>query len=353
MQERGFIPFPPNAILPGTLPDFRIYIPSGKDKYILWAWQGNKVTPAQLARLTESRIKDVFIDIDEQFKYEQYLESNLKKILENKFSTDDQKTEIFTMVSTNVVRYAFETAMGTGSLDANIVERTETMVRNALIFIKESNSIPALSKMIGHDYQTYKHAITVMWLTVAFINSDAQIAQHIHPNFQAAPAAQKTEILKQCGVAALLHDIGKAFVSREIIYKDGALTEVEWEIMRRHPLTGLAMLLESEIPVFVKKAIVQHHEDFHGQGYPMGLEGYKIEPLARVLRIIDTFEAMTSKRPYKEPMSPRTAVKIMIGLQDDSILDSETDERDSGMKRCFDEELLRKFILFLGAADIP
>lgn len=347
------MPFPPSAILPGTLPEFRIYIKSGKDRFVLWAKEGNRVSPAQLARLTESGMNEVFIDIDQKFKYEQYLESNLGKILENKWSTDDQKAEIFTRVSTSVVQNAFETALGMGSLDANTLQRTEAMARNALVFIKESKSIHALSKMIGHDYQTYEHAIKVMWLTVAFINNDIQIAQRIHPDFQASNAAQRTEIMEQCAVGALLHDIGKAFVSREIIYKDGPLSEIEWEIMRRHPLSGLAMLLESELPVFVKKAIVQHHEDFHGNGYPMGLTGKNIDLLARVLRIIDTFDAMTSKRPYKAPLPPRTVIKIMIGSSDDSVSSPETDNRDLGMKRCFDEELLRKFVLFLGDVKLP
>jgi HD-GYP domain-containing protein (c-di-GMP phosphodiesterase class II) len=349
VKDIGYMTIPPGALIPGILPEFRIYILSKKGKYVLWALEGNKVSPEQLARLSESGIKEVFVDLKEKFKYEQYLETNLGSILENQWSPDDQKASIFSKVSTNVVRNAFETSLGMGSMDSSAIQRTETMVKNALVFIRESKSIPALAKMIGHDYQTYEHATKVLWFTVAFLRDNPDIAERIQPDYRAFNEQQKTEILEQCGVGALLHDIGKAFVAQDILNKNGPLTEVEWEIMRRHPLNGLAMLLDSELPLFVKKAILHHHEDFHGKGYPMGLEGPSISMLARVLRIIDTFDAMTSRRPYKAPLSPGKTAKIMIGTPDAGGADgSEPDDRDQGMKQCFDEELLRKFILFLG-----
>jgi hypothetical protein len=204
--------------------------------------------------------------------------------------------------------------------------------------------------MIGHDYQTYEHATKVLWFTVAFLRLHPEILEQIEPGYPAFDETGKMEILKQCGVGALLHDIGKAFVSHEILTKNDPLNEVEWEIMKRHPLNGLAMLLETDLPPFVKKAVLHHHEDFHGGGYPMSLEGANITPLARVLRIIDVFDAMTSRRPYKEPMAPMKAAQIMIGTPDgkEGDEDPEQDDRDLGMRRCFDKELLRKFIVFLG-----
>jgi putative nucleotidyltransferase with HDIG domain len=167
---------------------------------------------------------------------------------------------------------------------------------------------------------------------------------------------QQAEILRQCGVGALLHDIGKTYVSQEILNKSGPLTKVEMEIMKRHPLHGLAMLLITGIPEFVKKAVLQHHEDFDGSGYPMNLKGLNINILARVLRITDTFDAMTSRRPYKAPHTPRKAIEIMIGSQPPKKKMNEEGEveedRDQGMIHCFDEDLLRKFILFLGETDL-
>ena len=348
MNER-YMAIPPAAVIPGALPEFRIYVRTPQGRYVLWALVGNKVTAEQLARLSEGGFQEIFVDLEEQFKYEQYLESNLGSILENKSSSDDQKAQIFSKVSTNVVKGAFETSLGLGAMGAEAVRRTQTLIENSLRFIKESNSLQALSKMIGHDYQTYEHATKVLWFTVAFLRLHPDILGQIEPQYETFDDEKKMELLKQCGVGALLHDIGKAFVSRDILTKNDLLTDVEWEIMKRHPLVGLAMLLDTEIPSFVKKAVLHHHEDYHGGGYPMSLEGVNINTLARVLRIVDVFDAMTSRRPYKDPIAPMKAAQIMIGTPDGKEdADQGQDDRDLGMRQCFDKELLRRFIVFLG-----
>jgi len=350
MNAEKYITIPPGAVIPGALPEFKIYVLSPQGKYILWALEGNKVSSEQLARLAESGTKEVFVDVKEMFKYEQYLETHLGDILDSQWSSDDQKASIFSKVSTTVVKTAFEASFGLGKMGEDTLQRTQRMVEKALIFIAESKSLQALTTMIGHDYQTYEHATKVLWYTVAFLRNNQDIPERIQSGYHALNEKQKMEMLRQCGVGALLHDIGKAFISPEILNKNGPLTEVEMEIMKRHPLNGLAMLLDSEIPNFVKKAILHHHEDFRGGGYPMSLEGLNINILARVLRIIDAFDAMTSRRPYKDAMPAGKAMQIMIGTPADTGENaaSDQDDRDHGMRQCFDEELLRKFIVFLG-----
>jgi len=351
MRNGRYVAISPGAIIPGALPDFRIYVVTPEGKYILWALEGNRVSSKQLAGLSESGITEVFVDLEEQFKYEQYLETNLGNILGNPSTADDQKAEIFSKVSTNVVKGAFETSYGLGTMGAAAIQRTQQLIENALIFIKEAKSLQALAKMIGHDYQTYEHATKVLWFTVAFLQLNPDILDQIEPGYQeASDETRRINMLKQCGVGALLHDIGKAFVSQEIITKSEPLTEVEWEVMKRHPLNGLAMLIDTDIPTFVKKAVLHHHEDFQGGGYPMSLEGRNINILARVLRIIDVFDAMTSRRPYKDPMPPMKAAQIMIGTPEDKRKDDDPkqEDRDLGMRRCFDIDLLQKFIVFLG-----
>jgi len=351
MRNGRYVAISPGAIIPGALPDFRIYVVTPEGKYILWALEGNRVSSKQLAGLSESGITEVFVDLEEQFKYEQYLETNLGNILGNPSTADDQKAEIFSKISTNVVKGAFETSYGLGTMGAAAIQRTQQLIENALIFIKEAKSLQALAKMIGHDYQTYEHATKVLWFTVAFLQLNPDILDQIEPGYQeASDETRRINMLKQCGVGALLHDIGKAFVSQEIITKSEPLTEVEWEVMKRHPLNGLAMLIDTDIPTFVKKAVLHHHEDFQGGGYPMSLEGRNINILARVLRIIDVFDAMTSRRPYKDPMPPMKAAQIMIGTPEDKRKDDDPkqEDRDLGMRRCFDIDLLQKFIVFLG-----
>jgi len=350
MDERKYLAISPGAIIPGSLPKFSIYILSAQGQYILWALEGNEVRSEQLDRLSEGGLKEVYVDIQEQFKYEQYLENNLGDILESQWSSDDQKAVIFSKVSTNVVRNAFETCFQLGAMSTDAIRQTQRMIENALLFITKSKSLQALAKMIGHNYQTYEHATKVLWFTVAFLRDNPEILERIQPGYKTFNERHRMEMIKQCGVGALLHDIGKAMVSKEILNKTGSLSEVEWEIMKRHPLNGLAMLVDTDLPSFVKKAVLHHHEDFDGGGYPLGLEGTNIHTLARVLRIIDTFDAMTSCRPYKGPVTAGKTAQIMIGIQAAMPPSDEpvADDRDQGMRRCFDDEMLQKFILFLG-----
>ncbi|MEN6360363.1 MAG: HD domain-containing phosphohydrolase [Smithella sp.] len=352
MSRGRYMAIPPGAILPGSLPEFKIYILNARGKYVLWAADGNKVTTAQLAKLSKGGVQDIFVDLEESFKYEQYLETNLGKILDNPEVVDDQKATIFSKVSTNVVKTAFETSFKVGSIGAETLLRVQKVIENAMKFITGSNSLSALSKMIGHDYKTYEHATKVAWFTVSFIKENPEILQNYQEN-ENLDERQISEVIRACGVCGLLHDIGKAYTPQEILNKNGPLTEIEWEVMKRHPLNSLAMLLDAELPTYIKKAILQHHEDFDGGGYPMRVDGMNITILARVLRIIDVFDAMTSRRPYKDPLPPLKAIQIMTGTpphEEDA--DSAQDIRDQDMSKCFDLELLRKFIVFIGNVNL-
>lgn len=350
MNLQEYLPIPPGAIMPGSMPKFKIYVPAPNGQFVLWTLEGNKVTVEQLDKLSESGQKEVYIDLAEQFKYEEYLEAHLENILGNDGPSDDQKAAIFSRVSTNVVRHAFESSFGFEPIKTDILQRTQSMIEKALIFIAESRSLQALAKIVGHDYKTYEHATKVLWFTVAFLSNHPDILQRVEPEYAGMEEGQKQEVLRQCGVAALLHDIGKTLVAPEILNKNGPLNALEWEIMKRHPFNGLAMLLDTEVPGFVKKGVLHHHEDFCGTGYPMGLEGPTIPVLPRVLRIVDTFDAMTSRRPYKDPVPPFKAAQIMVGIPEEGKTKAGVgqEQRDNGMKPCFDEELLRKFIVFLG-----
>ena len=105
-------------------------------------------------------------------------------------------------------------------------------------------------------------------------------------------------------LGALLHDIGKIGVPDAVLYKAGPLTEKEWWMMRKHPMLGARILGEVDGYFQVlAQVVISHHERWDGYGYPRGLKGQEIPLAARVLSVIDAYDAMTSRRPYKEPMS--------------------------------------------------
>jgi putative nucleotidyltransferase with HDIG domain len=117
-----------------------------------------------------------------------------------------------------------------------------------------------------------------------------------------------------------LHDIGKIGIRDSILRKPGPLTAEEFQIMKTHTVKGVAIL--ETIPAMAPAIplVRSHHERWDGKGYPDGLSGKDIPRLARIVAVADTFDAMTSDRPYRAGMPPRKAFKEVenqAGLQFD------------------------------------
>jgi len=110
----------------------------------------------------------------------------------------------------------------------------------------------------------------------------------------------------------LLHDIGKVGIPEHILRKQGPLTREEWEVMKTHPLLGGQILapirfLQRAVPI-----VEAHHERWDGKGYPRGLRGDEIPLPARIFSVVDTFDAMTSDRPYRRALTVEEAVEQIL-----------------------------------------
>ncbi|HEU0013163.1 MAG TPA: HD domain-containing phosphohydrolase [Longimicrobium sp.] len=112
-------------------------------------------------------------------------------------------------------------------------------------------------------------------------------------------------------MGAFLHDLGKTEVPAEILNKPGKLTDEERAVMERHPVTGYEMLGSVEFPWDIRPMVRWHHERWDGRGYPDRLAGGDIHLSARILRIADVYDALTTARSYREPLSPEKAFSIM------------------------------------------
>ncbi|SKB41191.1 diguanylate cyclase (GGDEF) domain-containing protein [Acetoanaerobium noterae] len=105
-----------------------------------------------------------------------------------------------------------------------------------------------------------------------------------------------------------LHDIGKAGLDKEILLKDGPLTHDEWEKIKRHPELGFKIVSSSVKFSHVGKGILAHHEHWDGRGYPQGLKGEEIPLIARIFAVVEAYDVMTHKRPYKKTFTKNEAV---------------------------------------------
>lgn len=115
-------------------------------------------------------------------------------------------------------------------------------------------------------------------------------------------------------LAALVHDLGKTWIANDILNKAAALSDEERRTIERHPVIGARILIGCDIDRFYVEAVLHHHESWDGHGYPEGLHGEEIPLGARILAVADVYDALTTARPYKAPLSVEAArERLLLG----------------------------------------
>jgi len=156
------------------------------------------------------------------------------------------------------------------------------------------------------DDYTYHHSVNVGVYAVA-------VGQSM--------GLDRDDLNKLC-LAAICHDLGKQMVPIEILNKNGKLTDEEYEVIKTHPRGSFDILSEHHtIPAVVRQAVLMHHENEDGTGYPLGRESKDIPLFAKILHVVDVYDALTCKRPYKDPFAPASAVEYInshVGMMFDA-----------------------------------
>jgi HD-GYP domain-containing protein (c-di-GMP phosphodiesterase class II) len=124
----------------------------------------------------------------------------------------------------------------------------------------------------------------------------------------------RPEEIEKIRISAQLHDVGKIGIEDRILKKPGALTPEEFEVMKTHTTKGAAILRPVEMLRDMLPGIELHHESLDGRGYPFGLKGDQIPLMPRVIMVADTFDAMTTNRPYQAAMDPEYVIRIINSL---------------------------------------
>jgi putative nucleotidyltransferase with HDIG domain len=159
---------------------------------------------------------------------------------------------------------------------------------------------------------------TVQTLAAAIDAKDQVTHGHIHrvQNYAqelAVAIGIRSELqLKAIQAAAVLHDTGKIAIPEAILNKPGPLTEAEFTVMKQHAPVGADIISSVNFPYPVEPIVRYHHENWDGSGYPQGLVGTSIPIGARILAVVDCFDALTSDRPYRKKLSDAEAVQILV-----------------------------------------
>ena len=191
------------------------------------------------------------------------------------------------------------------------------IANNIVEEIRESESmIVETINLSTYDNYTYSHSVNVDILAVIL----------------GVACGLRDDELKKLSQAALLHDIGKTCVPIEIINKPGRLTDEEYEEVKQHPRYGYNMLRDNyEVSSVARNAILSHHENEDGSGYPRGLTSEKIHLFAKIIHIADVYDALTTKRVYKDAMNPADALEYLMG----------------NAERMFDKDLVATFMEYV------
>jgi hypothetical protein len=219
-------------------------------------------------------------------------------------------------LSATVIRSLF--FIGVGSLTGVLFERARTATqgwRSAAVTIasREHEAMIALARGAeAKDMDTADHVVRVQTLSQVLATSTGM------------DEGRASDV----GWSAMLHDVGKLHVPDNILLKPGPLTAAEWTIMRKHTIWGAEILANGDGFEVARLIARSHHENWDGSGYPDGLRTGAIPLEARIVRIADSFDAMTNRRPYHQPRSDEWALEEL--------------DRYSGQH--YDPELVRLFI---------
>jgi HD-GYP domain-containing protein (c-di-GMP phosphodiesterase class II) len=257
------------------------------DKYILYLRAGDRLTAEKIEKLSGADV--FFIREEDRQAYKKYVHSQMA---DNDLNVLE-KARILRESSYSLVEELFENPDVNEALD-----QSKELITN---FVEFMETYPeAMANLIGlssHDFYTYNHSLDVCIYSLGLGR---------------AAGYTKKEELEELGRGSLFHDIGKRHVSPDIICKKGPLDDLEWAQMKKHPLYGLQILNNyPNASDGVKACVFEHHENHVGNGYPQQLVGQDIHPMARIVAITDTYDAMTTKRTYNEPMRPIEALKMM------------------------------------------
>ena len=183
------------------------------------------------------------------------------------------------------------------------------------------NTVRTLAAAIdAKDQYTHGHSSRVAWFSKA-IGKELGISDDESHNLD---------------VAAYMHDLGKIGIAESILGKPGKLTDEEFNEIKKHPVLTYKILEPISLAPSIVDAAVQHHERLDGKGYPYGLKGDQVSPLARIISVADVFDALTSKRPYRDCMTVEKALGIICD--------------DVGTM--FDKRMVQALLKFLKHADI-
>lgn len=304
----------PKTFIEDTTFDYNIYRKDTNDIYKTYIQSNQKYSIKNIESIKSDNIEHLYIKHDDFEKYSK----DINKYLLNIATGTDMSSIVKSKIMHDLACDTMHDLLSGEITKAKITQVSQSVNATVQFILNDPNAIKSMIEVTTYDYYTYTHSVDVSTYSLAF----------------GAYLGLNEIQLKALGKGAMLHDLGKKRVPLSIINKNGKLTDDEFSIMKNHPTYGLDILKEmGELCDTTFVIIEQHHEKQCGNGYPKGLKGNEIHPFAQIVAICDVFDALTTKRSYKDAINSFDAFKIM----------------HEHMRTELNVKLLSKFIKFMGS----
>jgi HD-GYP domain-containing protein (c-di-GMP phosphodiesterase class II) len=236
--------------------------------------------------------EQLFISKSKKERYDSFRECHIQNVLEDHSMSLDEKIDIIYESSTELTQslYNNPNALENAQRSKNIV----TPILQSILY--HEDTISSYIKIIEYDYYTHTHSLNVSIYALC-LGAELNLAE---------------KTLTALGRSALLHDLGKSKIEHDIVAKTEELSQYEFERMKMHPASGYEIAVDIGIKSKdILDGIRHHHEKLNGMGYPDRLKDDEITLFPRIIGVCDVFDALTTKRSYKNAMSSYDALYLM------------------------------------------
>lgn len=287
-----------NTVKPGTLLARAIY----NDKGQILLSEGVALKEGLLQRLLDIGIPYIYI------KDEKTNDIYYKEVVPREL-----KTKAIESIEETFLQVRLDGTIPSSVVIEKATQSFTALVRELHKQIKNNNDLLSLlSDVFTYDNYIFTHSFNVTLYSLA-IGMELGLSE---------------KELETLGLGAILHDVGKMKIPREVLFKAGKLTEEEFELIKKHPEDGFEILRNVQtVSLIVAHCAYQHHERINGSGYPRKIKGDTIHYFAKILAVADVFDAVTSDRVYRGAMLPHNGLEILF----------------AGAGTLFEEEIVKAF----------
>lgn len=280
-----------HLIRPDSIPSVSFYVKRGK-RYRVFRDMRENFSAFEIQSLLDAGVDRVYLDRHDAGTVRQYLETFLVQSTPQSQVTMEAQVGLQRSAAVRITEELFQDPS-----PENIRKGMKVVSGFVNVLVRDPKAFYHLIRLSSHDPYTYQHSVGVGLNAIA-LGKRLKLVNEAD--------------LMDLGIAGLLHDIGKTKVRPEVINKPGPLDKQEWEEMRQHSSWGYELLKDNrDVSQRAKLAVLHHHEENSGGGYPHGLTDSQISIFAKIVTIADIFNALTTDRTYSKAKTPFEAFKLI------------------------------------------